>query len=115
GLNSCKLPHASMPLSLPPRNETNGQCRAGPLTERDGVHSALVGTAAPYGAFRDIEHAPDGALARLLPQPRIRDAQCTEALRVSETELACSRCEFTHARHRHRHRNRCRCPLCSAG
>ena len=64
-----------------------GPCRAGPLTERDGVHSALVGTAAPYGAFRDIEHAPDGALARLLPQPRIRDAQCTECRREFDGDL----------------------------
>ena len=59
----------------------NRRCCFAQLTERDGVHSALVSTAAPSGAFRDIEHAPDGALARLLPQPRIRDAQCTECRR----------------------------------
>ena len=78
---------ASPHRSYPPGHGRVGPCRAGPLSERDGVYSALVGAAASSSAFRDIEHASDSALAGLLADTRVRDAKGTECRREFDGDL----------------------------
>ena len=57
------------------------------LAECDGVDTALVGAATTTGAFRDVEHAANGALASLFSDACICDAQRSECRRELECKL----------------------------